>query len=243
MRDMKTERLKVPAPSPRISPPQSRWRRQWEGLREFGFEHILRVLSWLLPSKLFHYNHAILFGATDLHVDAPSNHDYQVRFASKADVDSIGAMEIDRELFLKRLRRGDICAVVTQRDQIVCMNWASTNAIFAPLTGTILKLSSDDVYFYHLLTLPEHRGQGLSRLIYKIQAEYHQSRGHNRIYAGVKTNNTVSIKLHERFGFFRVGESIRVVFLGLNVCWYKSWPHPTPRFHFFFRQPTDIQWT
>ncbi|MEK7775704.1 MAG: hypothetical protein AAB305_07455 [Candidatus Zixiibacteriota bacterium] len=233
----------MPSPRPeRDSQPQSWFQRHRLGLREFGFEHVLRVLCWHLPSGLFNYNHAIMFVTDNLCLDIRSNPDYRVRLATKEDANAMGDVDIDSETFLMRLRRGDTSAVVTRGERLVCINWASIHRVFSPLTGSILDPGADGVYFYNLFTPPVERGRGLTRLIYKIQAEHHRAQGRNTVYAGVEIYNTISIILHERFGFRRAGETVKVTFLGVNICWYKSWPHPTRKFHVYFRMPTDIEW-
>ena len=233
---------RMPTPMPRVSQSQTWLGRNLQGLRDFGFEHFLRVLSHLLPYWLFNYNHAIMYVADNLSPDVPPNPECKIRFAVEADAEAAIAVKMDRELFLKRIRRGDTCGVVTQRERIVCMMWASTHRIFSPLTGSILDPGSNGVYFYHLYTLPEERGKGLTRLCYRIQADHYRSLGRTIVYTGVETYNTASHSLVKKFGFWREGETIKFVFLGITVCWYRSWPHPKRRFHIFFRMPTDIEW-
>ena len=233
---MMTKKMESP---PRSYAPQSRFRRNWEAFREFGLEHVLRVLSFLLPNWLFYYNHAVMLAADDFGPESQSNSEYQVRFAVEAD--GINFPDMERNMFLSLLRRGDTCAVVTRAGRIVGFTWATTHRTYAPLTGSILEPGPNAVYFFNLFVHPSERHKGLALLMIGFQAEHYRKGGRTRVYAGSEIFNKASVNLFERSGYFYVGENIYTVFLGIHVTYYRYWPHPVQRFHAYFRTPNNIE--
>lgn len=104
--------------------------------------------------------------------------------------------EAQRQAWFKAHGESHPVLVAEYRDRVVA--W-----------GALSPYSSRDGYRFtvedSIYVDPEHRGQGLGKLLLGSLLEAAARRGHHTVIALIAAENTVSIHLHRRFGFAEVG--------------------------------------
>jgi len=98
----------------------------------------------------------------------------------------------------------------------VAMNRAAKDSLFQP--PFTINFDKGEAATGGGWTNPTFRGKGLAALIYCKRLEYCRDRGINTIYAAVRVNNRISLKMHARFNPLIRGKGRE-----LGILWFRSW--------------------
>ncbi len=216
-----------------------------KGYKKGGFEYLLYSITSRFPEWLFRYYHTFLFAGENPKIITRKNPGYTIRFANVQDAGRFADVESDREKALERLERGDSCVIaVRERDaKVVTISWAATGKLYNRFAGTILDTGKDGYYTYGIYSIPEERLKGLHSNCYKMQVEHYEKMGRVKKYGTIDCLNTNSIKIHQRMGDKKVGETYYLALLGISLCYYKKWPFSGPKVDVFFRRPPrKLKW-
>ncbi len=70
------------------------------------------------------------------------------------------------------------------------------------ITGIIIEdAAREEAYLTHSYIRKEHRGKGLSRLLYEARIAWAKERGIKRLLISHRASNTASMKANQKFGF------------------------------------------
>jgi len=214
-----------------------------KGWKSGGFEYLLYSICSRFPEWLLRYYHAHLIQGDELKVITRKYKDYKVRPADVDDVDKLGSVEIDREKALNRFRRGDTCVIVLKDERVVSISWAATGRLYNRYAGSIVDTGDDGFFLYGVYSVPEERMKGFFASCFELQLAHYTSMNRTKKYGVVEILNSSSLKTHLRMGFKITGETYYIAVAGVSICYYKYWPHKTPKFHIFFRRPPqDLEW-
>jgi hypothetical protein len=217
-------------------------RRLRDGFKNLGLEYLLLSLSWRLPRWLFNYDHGLLYAGADLLFTKRDRSDIVIRLATAEDADGLTPLGLPIEVVLERMNHGDTCVVAVQGDEIVSMEWAATGSIFIKSFGSILDTTERGFYVYNGFTLSRERGQGLFIACCVRLFEHYAAQIRGTAFGAISAFNTASIKVHERSGFHQVGETVRIILMGVSFLYTKKWPSSCPRLQIgFLRQPQGLR--
>jgi hypothetical protein len=203
------------------------------------FERVLHAVSWRLPSWLFNYDHTYLMGGRDLKLKTRDYPHYEIRQAKLTDVEIMKKAGIRESLFRHRIGRGDHCVLVLKEGRPVAWSWSATGRLFMMLGGLIIDTGEKGFFLYDVYTVPEERLKGFIMICFEKQLEHHHERGCWDIYGTISAFNVHSLKTHFRMGFETCGEAYSLTLAGVNLCYYKSWPHETRKVHVFVKRPPE----
>ncbi len=114
-------------------------------------------------------------------------------------------------------RRGDFPVIGVISDDGELMGFASY--------GTFRAWPAYKYTVEHSLYVAQpYRGRGLGKLLLQQTIERAEAQGYHVLVAGIDSTNAVSIALHERFGFERVGTMPQVGYKfgrWLDLCFYQ----------------------
>lgn len=214
-----------------------------EGIKTGGVEYLLYAVGSRFPEWLFRYYHAYLIEADDLKIITRDYKDYEVRFATLDDIDNLKSVDINREKACHRLERGDTCVIVVKDGQVVSISWAATGRLYNRYAGSVVDTGDDGLFLYGVYIIPEERMKGFFASCFKKQIEYYATQNRTKKYGVVEILNMASLKIHLRMGFKTTGETFYVALAGMSICYYKTWPKKTGKFHIFFRRPPNgLEW-
>lgn len=203
------------------------------------FEKVLHALSWRLPWWMFSYDHTYLIGGRELKLQVREYPQYEIRQATLDDVGAMTRAGIREALFRHRIKRGDHCILVLKDGRAVSWSWSATGRLFLMLGGIIVDTDRTGFFLYDVYTVPEERLKGFIMVCFEKQLEHYHSRGCWDIYGTISAFNVHSLKTHFRMGFKTRGEAYSVTMAGINICYYKFWPHKTRRVHIFVKRPPE----
>jgi hypothetical protein len=129
--------------------------------------------------------------------------------------------------------------IIDLNDEIMSIIWGCSERRYLKLSGAILDPGEQGVIFYAGFTHERARLKGLFPTSFNELYQSYTAEGRRRIYAGIHSLNTNSLRLHERMNFDVVGETYFVVLLGIHICYYKKWPYPNKTIHVFVKSPPE----
>jgi len=218
-------------------------RRFFKGIKSKGFEYFLYFLNERFPEWMFRYYHTYLTRLEKPALRTRDNKGMNVRLATENDADLIEQMGISKEKTIHRLRRGDKCTIIHDKNRILSILWAATGKIYNRYAGSIVDTGGNGLLIYGVFSIAEMRKKGLYSLGLKHHLNYYRSQGRTVAFAVVEAINDVSRKAHHKLGYRIVGETIYCVFLGCSICYYRKWPNRSRKFHVFFkRPPKNLEW-
>jgi GNAT superfamily N-acetyltransferase len=132
---------------------------------------------------------------------------------------TLGNHEKARNLYLERLRRGELCFLAVSGDATVHVNWICFSWGDA-LPEHPLRLREGEVFTTDGLTLPAFRGKGLHAFVLRGMLVYARERGYTQAYTLARADRTASYK-----GLFQLGWKVcgRVFYFlprGRTKAWF-----------------------
>lgn len=213
------------------------------GFKSGGIEYLLYSIGSHSPEWLFRYYHSYLIEGDELKLITRDYKAYEIRFATLDDAENLNSVEIDRDKARHRLKRGDTCVIALKEGRPVSISWAATGRLYNRYAGSILETGDDGLFLYGVYSIPEERMKGFFASCFKLQIEHYAAQSRVKKYGVVEILNTASLKTHLRMGFKITGETYYVALAGMSVCYYKTWPKKTGKFHIFFRRPpSGLEW-
>ncbi len=208
-------------------------------IRTYGPEYLIGAISARMPEWLFSYYHTVLISARLPKLITRTYRDYILRPATADDAANLLTVDIDEEKARERLARGDTCFIVEKAGQIVAISWGAKGRMWVRYGGQIIDTSDDGFFLYGIYIIPSERMKGFIGPLFKMQFDHFGGDNRSLALGAVDIFNKPSIMLHRRMGFEIVGETYCITFFGLSCCFYRSWPVPFRRLHFFFKRPPD----
>jgi GNAT superfamily N-acetyltransferase len=173
----------------------------------------------------------------DLPVAEPSA-DVTLRLAVPADLDEIsrlysadpwlyilegppmtGGHEIARQLYLDRLRRGELCFLAECGNAIAHVNWICFTFAEA-LPEHPIRLRSGEVFTTDAITLPAYRGKGLHAFVLRAMLEHARARGDRHAYTLARVDRTDTFKGLFQLGWTECGRVIYFLPRGRTKAWF-----------------------
>ncbi len=188
---------------------------------------------------MFSYDHTYLISSRELKLKVRDYPQYEIRQATLDDVETMTSAGIRESLFRHRIKRGDHCILVLRDSKAVAWSWSATGKLFLMLGGLIFDTGKSGFFLYDVYTVPEERLKGFIMVCFEKQLEHHHRRDCWDIYGTISAFNIHSLKTHYRMGFKTCGEAFSMTLAGINVCYYKSWPHKTKKVHVFIKRPPE----
>jgi len=220
-----------------------KWRRLRKGISDGGLEYLVCSFASRFPEWLFRYYHTVLIRGDQIKLIVRRRQDYKIRLANADDAGDLEEVGIARRKALYRLDRGDTCAIVSKDKRVATISWAATGRLYNRYAGSIIDTGEDGLYLFGVYSVPDERMKGHLHSCYQLQFEHHAKQGRTLKYGVIDILNKGSLKAHRRMGFQIAGETYCVTLFGMSICYYKTWPHKTPKLHLFFRRPPqNLQW-
>jgi len=188
---------------------------------------------------MFSYDHTYLMNGRELKLKVREYPHYEIRQAVIDDVETMKAAGIKEELFRQRIVRGDHCLIVLKEGRAVAWSWSATGRLFMLLSGLIVDTGKNGFFLYDVYTIPEERLKGFIMSLFEKQLEHYHNRDCWEIYGTISAFNPHSLKTHFRMGFETCGDAFSCTLVGINLCYYRSWPHKTRKVHVFVKRPPE----
>lgn len=204
-----------------------------------NFDYVLHAISWRMPSWLFYYYHTFLISTDDPKLFNREHKTYFKRFITHNDIPLLKKIGIAEELVKKRLSAGDRCVIMGKDDDIMSIIWGCSEKRYLKLSGAVLDIGDNGIIIYAGFTNEEARFKGLFPTSFHELYQSYVNERRNRIFSAIHSTNTNSLKLHLRMNFQVVGETYYVVLFGINICYYKTWPHKTTKLKIFINKPPE----
>ena len=115
-----------------------------------------------------------------------------------------------RELYLDRLRRGELCFLAMSGNQIAHVNWTCFTWGDA-LPGHPIRLRPDEVYTTDAITPERFRGKGLHTFVLRTMLAHARERGKRHAYTLSRIDRTDSQKGLHRLGWRECGHALYFV--------------------------------
>ena len=208
-----------------------------EGISQFGFRYLIRVISWQFSERIFRYEDAYLLAADTIESKVVPPSGITFRLANSDDAESFTPVRISSANVRHRLQVGDQCAIAIRDGKIIAMLWGAVGKLYLHEAGTLIDTGSNAFYRYNSFTVPEERLKGLYSQCSQILYEYFRAHGRTRVYGAISVFNLPSITASTSVGNKIVGESVLFSIFGLKILFYKHWPHPVKRLVIFTGKP------
>lgn len=176
-----------------------------------------------------------------LHDELPvvtSDAQVTLRLAQPADIDEISRLysadpwlylgegpptpasrEKARELYLDRLRRGELCYLAMSGETIAHVNWICF-AWGDALPEHPIRLREGEVFTTDAITLPAFRGKGLHAYVLRAMLAQARERGYRQAYALTRVDRTSAIRGHLQLGWRESGRVIHFLPRGRSRAWF-----------------------
>ena len=164
--------------------------------------------------------------------------DVTLRFALPADIDEIcrmyepdpflyigdpspspGSFERARELYLDRLKRGELCFLATVEGVIAHVNWICFQWGEA-LPEHPIRLHAGEIYTTDALTPAAFRGRGLHPFVLRSMLAYARQRGFRHAYTLARIDRTGSLKGLYALGWKECGRVVYFLRRGRTKAWF-----------------------
>lgn len=124
-----------------------------------------------------------------------------------------------RELYLDRLRRGEVCFLAMHGDAIAHINWVCfTWADILPEQP--IRLREGEVFTTDAITLPAFRGKGLHAFVLRAMLAYARARGNRHAYTLARVDRTDTFKGLFHLGWAECGRMIYFLPRGRAKPWF-----------------------
>ena len=146
-----------------------------------------------------------------------------LRLATPADIDQVIGLYVSdpwlylgdlaptpgevRELYLDRLRRGEVCFLAMSGETIVHVNW-SCFSWGDVLPDHPLRLRPGEVYTTDAVTVPAFRGKGLHAFVLRAMLEHVRAHGIWRAYTVARVDRHATYKALSQVGYRKCGRLI-----------------------------------
>lgn len=195
-------------------------------VRPLRFRLMNRIVRYAPVTAKYHHN-SILFRKT---VDVPEipviSAGYEFRPATREDLDFImnHPEALMRDVYAKRLERGDRCYCLSNGKEIVSYNWVAFS-LCCVLCGfdrgvEFFPLSKEQAFTYDFYTYKARRGGGLGSAAKQILVSTLAGQGIREVYTLVMPYSTASLKIHLRLGYEPMGMVYGYRILGWSRTYY-----------------------
>ena len=130
-----------------------------------------------------------------------------------------GSQEIARELYLDRLRRGELCFLAMSGKEIAHVNWTCFTWGDA-LPEHPIRLRSGEIYTTDAVTLPAFRGRGLHAYVLRAMLAHARARGSRHAYTLARVDRTDTYKGLFQLGWSECGRVIHFLPRGRTKAWF-----------------------
>ena len=124
-----------------------------------------------------------------------------------------------RELYLDRLRRGELCFLAICDKAIAHVNWICFSFAEA-LPEHPIRLRPGEVFTTDAITLPEHRGKGLHAFVLRAMLAHARERGDRHAYTLARVDRTDTFKGLFQLGWAECGRVIYFLPRGRTKAWF-----------------------
>jgi hypothetical protein len=130
-----------------------------------------------------------------------------------------GSHEKARDLYLDRLRRGELCFLAMSGNTIAHVNWICFTWGDA-LPGHPLRLRSGEVFTTDALTPMPYRGKGLHACVLRAMLAHARARGDRHAYTLARVDRTDTYKGLFQLGWRECGRVIYFLPRGSSKAWF-----------------------
>lgn len=130
-----------------------------------------------------------------------------------------GDEEKARELYVDRLRRGELCFLAICDNAIAHINWLCFSFAEA-LPEHPIRLRSGEVFTTDALTLPDYRGKGLHAFVLRAMLAHAQARGDRHAYTIARVDRIDAYKGLFQLGWTECGRAIYFLPPGHTKTWF-----------------------
>lgn len=124
-----------------------------------------------------------------------------------------------RELYLDRLRRGELCFLATCGKAIAHVNWICFSFAEA-LPEHPIRLRSGEVFTTDAMTLPAYRGKGLHAFVLRAMLAHARARGDRHAYTLARVDRTDTFKGLFQLGWAECGRVFYFLPRGRTKAWF-----------------------
>ncbi len=130
-----------------------------------------------------------------------------------------GGLPLARELYLERLRRGELCFLAMSGTSIAHVNWSCF--VFAEaLPEHPIRLREGEVFTTDAITLPPFRGRGLHAFVLHAMLANARNRGIRQAYTLARIDRTSTFKGLLELGWRECGRVIWFLPKGRTSAWF-----------------------
>jgi GNAT superfamily N-acetyltransferase len=130
-----------------------------------------------------------------------------------------GSHERARDLYLDRLRRGELCYLAMSGDAIAHMNWICFTWGDA-LPDHPIRLRHGEVFTTDAVTLPGFRGKGLHAFVLRTMLAHARARGDRQAYTLARVDRTDTYKGLFQLGWRECGRVFYFLPKGRAKAWF-----------------------
>ena len=130
-----------------------------------------------------------------------------------------GSHERARDLYLDRLRRGELCFLAMSGNAIAHVNWICFTWGDA-LPGHPIRLRSGEVFTTDALTPAPYRGKGLHAFVLRAMLAHARARGDRHAYTLARVDRTDTYKGLFQLGWRECGRVIYFLPRGRTNAWF-----------------------
>ncbi len=109
-----------------------------------------------------------------------------------------------REFFCDQFQKVKNCMIALIDGELAYIHWVYYKGDFS----RFLSIGSDSAEINYVITMPKHRGRGISTAAFMITLQNLKKQGLKKVYAVVHEENIASIKSFTRAGFVEVGTTV-----------------------------------
>jgi GNAT superfamily N-acetyltransferase len=130
-----------------------------------------------------------------------------------------GGLARTRDLYLDRLRRGEVCFLAMSGDAIAHVNWICFTWGDA-LPEHPIRLRAGEIYTTDAMTLPPFRGKGLHGFVLRAMLAHARARGARHAYTLARIDRTETYAGLYRVGYRKCGRVIYFLPRGRTKAWF-----------------------
>jgi GNAT superfamily N-acetyltransferase len=116
--------------------------------------------------------------------------------------------EDDASLYVRRVRRGQLCFVAWAGDEAVGFNWLAFDQELDE--DRIVRMADDEVYCLDAFTVPAWRGHAIHTELLARMLEHAKAAGYRTAYTQVSSTARRSRKTHERLDWTVTGRLLHI---------------------------------
>ena len=176
--------------------------RVYEKLQEVGLRYFAQTtLQRIVPTDWLRAGSLVVLLLEPEKGRAPSDTSDRVsRFASRGDLELLGAFGHSRETLESRLGRGDRVFVLQRGAQLLGYAWFRSGVYEEEGLGIRFRIQDDEAWLYDAMIARSERGRGLYPGLLAAAGAALASTGVARIWIAVEALNRNSVEAHVRGG-------------------------------------------